>query len=282
MSDFKYLWIKLYTEILHDPKMAKLDDHLWRRAIEIFLLAGENSMDGVLPSIEDMAWVMRTDEETLVGELKQLGKKIGVEFDEEKGEWLVCNFTKRQAALSSTERMRKLRGSNELITNKPSQYRNNPSDENVTFGVTKTSQERHNGSDESVTEENRIDKNRIDKNRVEVEQNTKPATTAKKGVVTEGVWELYQNNFGQMTPLIEGTLAVLEKKYTTAWVEMALNESLKSNVRNLKYVEAILSRWAVDGIGNKREPARQAGKNKTRSEDVHNSLAEWVAEANNG
>jgi DnaD/phage-associated family protein len=282
MSDYKYMWIKLYTEILHDPKMAKLDDHLWRRAIEIFLLAGENSMEGTLPSTEDMAWVLRTDEESLVSELLQLAKKIGVEFDAELDAWVVSNFSKRQAALSSTERMRKLRGSNELIASKPSHHRNNANDESVTEDVTKTSQERHRDGDESVTEENRKEKNRIEKKRIEVEQNKKTATTAKTNFVTEGVWELYQNNFGQMTPLIEGTLAVLEKKYTTAWVEMALNESLKSNVRNLKYVEAILSRWAVDGLSNKREPARQAGKNKTRSEDVHNSLAEWVAEANNG
>lgn len=34
-------WIKLYHEILHDPKMGRLPDNLWRRCIELFLLAGE-------------------------------------------------------------------------------------------------------------------------------------------------------------------------------------------------------------------------------------------------
>jgi hypothetical protein len=29
-------WIKLYLEILDDPKMGKLPDWCWRRAIELF------------------------------------------------------------------------------------------------------------------------------------------------------------------------------------------------------------------------------------------------------
>ena len=39
------IWIKLYLEILDDPKMDLLPDWLWRRAIELFLLAGENGND---------------------------------------------------------------------------------------------------------------------------------------------------------------------------------------------------------------------------------------------
>jgi len=34
-------WIKLYIEILHDAKMGAMSDRLWRRTIEMFLLAGE-------------------------------------------------------------------------------------------------------------------------------------------------------------------------------------------------------------------------------------------------
>ena len=41
-------WIKLYYEILDDPKLGKLTDWLFRRAIELFLLAGENDNDGLL------------------------------------------------------------------------------------------------------------------------------------------------------------------------------------------------------------------------------------------
>jgi hypothetical protein len=49
-------WIKLYLEILDDPKMGQLPDGLWRSAIELFLLAGENGNDGLLQPVTDLAW----------------------------------------------------------------------------------------------------------------------------------------------------------------------------------------------------------------------------------
>ena len=41
-------WIKLWPELLYDPKMAQLDDHLWRVAVSCFLLAGEVDQHGGL------------------------------------------------------------------------------------------------------------------------------------------------------------------------------------------------------------------------------------------
>jgi hypothetical protein len=55
----KRIWIKLYLEILNDSKMGKLPDWLWRRAIELFLLAGENGDDGLLRPVPDLAWRLR-------------------------------------------------------------------------------------------------------------------------------------------------------------------------------------------------------------------------------
>ena len=58
-------WIKLYHEILDDPKMGRLPDKLFRRVIELFLIAGETHENGKLPSIDDMAWRLRLDPEEL-------------------------------------------------------------------------------------------------------------------------------------------------------------------------------------------------------------------------
>jgi hypothetical protein len=44
-----------FIEILDDPKMGCLPNHLWRRAVELFLLAGREGNDGALPPIEEMA-----------------------------------------------------------------------------------------------------------------------------------------------------------------------------------------------------------------------------------
>jgi len=54
-------WIKLYVEILDDAKMGRLSNHLWRRAVEFFLLAGREGNDGALPPVEEMAWTLRLE-----------------------------------------------------------------------------------------------------------------------------------------------------------------------------------------------------------------------------
>ena len=46
-------WIKLYHEILDDPKMGRMPDRLWRRTIELFLLAGE--LDGGISTARGVA-----------------------------------------------------------------------------------------------------------------------------------------------------------------------------------------------------------------------------------
>jgi hypothetical protein len=104
-------WIKLYTEILYDPKMCRLDDHLYRRTIELFLMAGEEKKDGALPSIDNMAWTLRTSAEQLETELIEL-QRIGILiFD---NGWIVRKFSERQAPADKTaaERMRRWRERN--------------------------------------------------------------------------------------------------------------------------------------------------------------------------
>ena len=62
-------WIKLYIEILDDPKMGRLPNHLWRRAVELFLLAGRQGNDGALPPVKEMAWTLRLSEDKVLEDL---------------------------------------------------------------------------------------------------------------------------------------------------------------------------------------------------------------------
>lgn len=96
-------WIKLYHEILHDPKMGKLPDKLWRRVIELFLLAGEFDQDGALPSIEEIAWTLRISEEECNETLQQL-QRLNVAHCNDDETWVITNFADRQDASTSTER----------------------------------------------------------------------------------------------------------------------------------------------------------------------------------
>jgi hypothetical protein len=98
--------MKLYFEILDDPKMGRLPDWLWRRAIELFLLAGENGNDGLLQPVSDMGWRLRTSEDDLVKSLLALSQ-IGVVHETPEG-WVVTHFKERQFS-DSAERMRRFR-----------------------------------------------------------------------------------------------------------------------------------------------------------------------------
>lgn len=105
-------WLKLYTEILEDPKMGRLSDRLFRRVIEIFLLARKNSEDGTLPSLSDMAWSFRIPEDVLLTDLEYLALPgIEIVYEGEDCLWHVTNFEERQdiEVSASTERVRKFR-----------------------------------------------------------------------------------------------------------------------------------------------------------------------------
>jgi len=100
-------WIKLYIEVLDDPKMGKMPDFLWRRAIELFLLAGENGNDGLLQPVPDMAWRLRVDEDRLRENLRALAES-GVVHETPAG-WVVTHFGKRQAVETNAERQNRFR-----------------------------------------------------------------------------------------------------------------------------------------------------------------------------
>lgn len=100
-------WIKLYHEILHDPKMGTMPDHLWRRAIEMMLIAGDANDGGWLPTVRDMAWTLRCDEGELAADLDEL-QRIGLVTCDD-GAWFVTNFATRQGAMPAAERMRRAR-----------------------------------------------------------------------------------------------------------------------------------------------------------------------------
>ena len=100
-------WIKLYHEILDDPKMGRLTDRTWRRAVELFLLAGKTGRDGALPSVGDMAWTLHISEEDLVEDLNAL-MDVGI-VTHNSDDWNVTHFSERQRPVGDAERQRRKR-----------------------------------------------------------------------------------------------------------------------------------------------------------------------------
>jgi hypothetical protein len=101
-------WIKLYHEILDDPKMGRLSDTLFRRTIELFLIAGDFDREGELPALADISWRLRLPEDTLKTEMEEL-RSLGILTLADSGDWIVTHFNQRQSAEPPSKRMRRYR-----------------------------------------------------------------------------------------------------------------------------------------------------------------------------
>lgn len=104
-------WIKLYHEMLDDPKVARLNDSTYRRFIECLLLAGELDEEGLLPPVADMAWRLRQSETALAQDLSRLAIGEMVELKQHEGEerWFISKFAKRQSPTPGAQRVRAYR-----------------------------------------------------------------------------------------------------------------------------------------------------------------------------
>lgn len=67
------------------------------------------------------------------------------------------------------------------------------------------------------------------------------------------VFKLYEENVGALTPLLADMLKEAEKNYPGAWFEEAFEIAVSRNVRNWKYIEAILRRWKENGKDERRD-----------------------------
>jgi len=86
------------------------------------------------------------------------------------------------------------------------------------------------------------------------------------------IYKLYEQNIGPLTPLIADALKEAEAEYPPEWIEEALDEAVRRNKRNWKYVEAILRGWKEEGRG--KEQNRQNAE-ELRGRDVEKLVEEF-------
>jgi DNA replication protein len=67
------------------------------------------------------------------------------------------------------------------------------------------------------------------------------------------VFKLYEENIGALTPLLSDMLREAERDYPGVWFEEAFEIAVSRNVRNWKYIEAILRRWKENGKDERRD-----------------------------
>lgn len=101
-------WVKLYTEMLDDPKIGRLPDAIKWRFVSLVLLAGECDKDGYLSNssepmtVDDIAWRMRVTREQCETELTSL-VNTGL-LEDIDGAYLVTKFAERQGRPQSEKR----------------------------------------------------------------------------------------------------------------------------------------------------------------------------------
>ena len=61
------------------------------------------------------------------------------------------------------------------------------------------------------------------------------------------IFVLYEQNIGLLQPLIVEELQEAELLYPMDWIEDAFKIAVESNVRNWRYIRAILERWKTEG-----------------------------------
>jgi DNA replication protein len=84
------------------------------------------------------------------------------------------------------------------------------------------------------------------------------------------IYHLYEQNIGPMTPLLADTLQDAEDIYPAEWIEEAFRIAIEKNVRNWRYIEAILRRWHERGYDG-RETRRDTEKSRRQ-------YADWEAD----
>jgi len=219
-------WMKLWFDILRDPKMGMLPDRLWRRVIELFLLAGQQGEEGLLPNTSEIAWQLNKPEKAIITDLENI-RKTGIVDINVDGVWYVTNFKKRNAPVDSAKRIKDFR-----------------------------QRERYEKGNEDVTEVKR-ECNAAVTNRYQEEQKNRRTeeqilTTTTGDEIFAKIVTTYQDVCGVVNSITADKLKLAYQEYEPTWIIDALNEAATANVRKWNYVEAILKRWKVEGRNSKR------------------------------
>lgn len=237
MSDIK--WVKISTDILDDEKIQFIEgmpegDTLFNIWVKLIILAGRCNANGYLyvapgvPYNEESLATRFHKPQNIIRLALATYLKLEMIFND-NGAILLANFGKHQ----NIEGLEKIREQTRLRTQ---QYRLRLKDQKlITSGdVTVTSR---------------------DATEVEVEiegrgEDRNPTTTTREN---ENFGKIYEENIGQLTPLIADELRDIEKTYPSGWFTEAVKEACDNNKRNLRYIIAILERWVIEGFKSPRK-----------------------------
>ncbi len=257
----KRFWIKLELKTLHDPIMGQMPNYLWRRVIELLMLAGENGDDGLLQPVIDLAWQLHTSVSDMDNSLRTLAE-LGVVNETPQG-WVVTGFKESQASSTSTQRVQEYRkrigsGTKMKRKRKEDELKDEIEDETEDETKDETEEERSPSSSTSVS-------NSLSFSDSDSDSDSDPVGDEVQEKGAANAFAVYEANIDALTPMLADALRADIADFSEGWVCDAIQEAVKSNARSLKYVEAILRRWKKDGRGSKKRD-RQPQKRSQASE----------------
>ena len=118
-------WVKLWISALDDARLATLPDPEWRLAVECFMVAGENGDEGQLPAATALAWRLRRDPVQMKAMLDVL--VIAGLIEKKRNTYTVAKFSKRQSAVTNTQRQAAYRNTKRYLKSNESLTENNES-----------------------------------------------------------------------------------------------------------------------------------------------------------
>jgi DnaD/phage-associated family protein len=81
--------------------------------------------------------------------------------------------------------------------------------------------------------------------------------------LSQGVFRVYEENIGPLTPLITESISAALHEHPEADIVDAIKVAVEHNARSWKYVTAVLRRWSVEG----RDAREPDGKPERHSEE---------------
>jgi DnaD/phage-associated family protein len=228
-------WVKIYTEILDDPKVAKVSDKARWRFIQLILVAAECDAGGAfvvgdeIMTIEEIAWRLRMDKDSLEADIKVLLSAGIMAMDGKILE--IPKFAERQGPTQKEKR-----------------------------DVWKARQQKRR---ERVTRDtcvsHSLEKRREEKNREEEEKLEPPPQNPN--------FLLYSQEIGEVTPFIADDIENAEKMYPIEWIPRAIKRAAQANVRKMSYVTGILKQWKIKGFPDDDNQTTQQGIKRIIKED---------------
>lgn len=82
--------------------------------------------------------------------------------------------------------------------------------------------------------------------------------TGKVERTRPGIFRLYEQNIGLVTPIIADRLVEALELYPVSWIEDAIEAAVSYNRRNWRYIQRILETWSTEGRSNETDRRHQS------------------------